>query len=69
MYFTDAPHDEHLGETDCCGFTVFNVYSAAVKIKKYITTPESMLLSTVKLSDYFICIYTVHQGKQTNTNT
>ena len=36
MYFTDAPSDEHLGETDCCGFTVFDVYSVAVQIEKIV---------------------------------
>ena len=36
MYFADALPDEPLGETDCCGFYVLNVYSVAVKIKIYI---------------------------------
>ena len=35
MYFAEAPPDEPLGETDCCGFNVFNVYSAAVQIEIY----------------------------------
>ena len=29
----DAPPDEPLGETNCCGFIVFNVYSVAVQIE------------------------------------
>ena len=37
MYFADAPPDEPLGETDCCGFNVFNVYSVAVQIEIYIS--------------------------------
>ena len=32
MYFADAPPDEPLGETDCCGF---NVYSVSVQIEIY----------------------------------
>ena len=36
MYFADAPPDESLGETDCCGFNVFNVYSVAVQTDIYI---------------------------------
>ena len=32
MYFADAPPDEQLGETDCCGF---NVYSVSVQIEIY----------------------------------
>ena len=39
---------------------VFNVYSVAVQIEMYIpiTTPASLLSSTVKLSDYFyMCVY------------
>ena len=35
MYFADAPPDEPLGETHCCGFNVFNVYSVAVQIEIY----------------------------------
>ena len=35
MYFADAPPHEPLGETDCCGFNVFNVYSVAVQIEIY----------------------------------
>ena len=35
MYFADAPPDEPLGETDCCGFDVFNVYSVAAQIEIY----------------------------------
>ena len=35
-YFADAPPDEPLGETDCCGFNVFNVYFVAVQIEIYI---------------------------------
>ena len=31
MYFADAPPDEPLGKTGCCGFNVFNVYSVAVQ--------------------------------------
>ena len=33
MYFADVPPDEPLGETDCCNFNVFNVYSVAVQIE------------------------------------
>ena len=36
MYFADVSPDEPLGETDCCGFNVFNVYSVAVQIEIYI---------------------------------
>ena len=43
MYFADlmpmhhdAPPDEPLGETDSCGFNVFNVYSVAVQIEIFI---------------------------------
>ena len=36
MFFADAPSDEPLGEIDCCGFNVFNVYSVAVQIEIYI---------------------------------
>ena len=36
MYFADAPPDEPLGETDYCGFNVFNVYSVAVQTDIYI---------------------------------
>ena len=35
MYFADVPPDEPLGETDCCGFNVFNVYSVADQIEIY----------------------------------
>ena len=34
-YFSDVLPDEPLGETDCCGFNVFNVYSVAVQIEIY----------------------------------
>ena len=33
--FADVPPDEPLGETDCRGFNVFNVYSVAVQIEIY----------------------------------
>ena len=36
MYFADVPPDEPLGETDCCGFNVYNVYSVPVQIEIYI---------------------------------
>ena len=32
IYFADAPPDEPLGKTDCCGFYV---YSVAVQIEIY----------------------------------
>ena len=35
VYFADAPPDEPLGETDCCGFNVINVYSVTVQIEIY----------------------------------
>ena len=35
MYFADAPPDEPLGKTDCCGLNVFNVYFVAVQIEIY----------------------------------
>ena len=35
MYFANAPPDEPLGETGCCGFNVFKVYFVAVQIDIY----------------------------------
>ena len=36
MYFADVSPDEPLGETDCGGFNVFNVYSVAVQIEIHV---------------------------------
>ena len=48
MYFADVPPDEPLGETDCCGINVFNVYSVAVQIKRnmYILYKATRFLHT-----------------------
>ena len=56
MYFADVPPDEPLGETECCGFNLFNVYSVADQIEIYYDSGK-FAVEQCEAKDYFVYIY------------
>ena len=48
----------HLAKQTVVVFNVFNVYSVALQTEIYITTPASLLSSTVKLGEYSLYVIT-----------